>query len=76
MPFDPDTRDVADQLRSMLAEVLKRPDLPALQDLTIASADVLAIVKGMIDGAGERGELDQRALHERVARAVFGYLGS
>jgi AcrR family transcriptional regulator len=75
LPFDPDTRHVAEQLRCMLVGVLQRPDLPIQQDLDVASADILAIVKGMIDAAGERGEFDQRALHDRVSRAVFGYLG-
>jgi AcrR family transcriptional regulator len=36
--------------------------------------DVLAIVKGMVDAAGQRGETDAAALRARVARAVFGYL--
>ena len=36
--------------------------------------DVLAIIKGMVDDAGRRGEIDAAALRIRVNRAVFGYL--
>jgi AcrR family transcriptional regulator len=39
-----------------------------------AAEDVMAIVKGMVDAAGQRGETDAEALRERVERAVFGYL--
>lgn len=39
------------------------------------TADVLAIVKGMVDAAGARGEHDRDALARRIERAVFGYLG-
>ncbi|SAK60995.1 TetR family transcriptional regulator [Caballeronia fortuita] len=40
----------------------------------VASADLLAIVKGMVDAAGERGERDLDDLEQRVRAAVFGYL--
>ncbi len=40
----------------------------------VAAADVLAIVRGMIDAAGERGETDAASLTGRVRRAVVGYL--
>jgi hypothetical protein len=37
---------------------------------------VVAIVKGMIDAAGEHGEEDRQGLTERVRRAVIGYLAT
>ncbi|WP_321795847.1 TetR/AcrR family transcriptional regulator [Caballeronia sp. J97] len=40
----------------------------------VAAADLLAIVKGMVDAAGERGERDLDDLERRVRAAVFGYL--
>jgi hypothetical protein len=40
----------------------------------VAAQDVLAIIKGMVDAAGERGEQDRDALGSRVGRAVYGYL--
>jgi hypothetical protein len=36
----------------------------------------VAIIKGMVDAAGVRGEIDQRQLAGRVRRAVFGYLNA
>ncbi|SAK65498.1 TetR family transcriptional regulator [Caballeronia glebae] len=40
----------------------------------VAAADLLAIVKGMVDAAGERGERDLDNLERRVRAAVFGYM--
>ncbi|SAL01840.1 TetR family transcriptional regulator [Caballeronia pedi] len=40
----------------------------------VAAHDLLAIVKGMVDAAGERGERDLDDLERRVRAAVFGYL--
>jgi hypothetical protein len=37
-------------------------------------SDVGAIVRGIVDGAGERGETDEAGLRRRVEAAVFGYL--
>lgn len=39
------------------------------------TGDVIAIIRGMVDAAGERDERDAPPLVERVQRAVFGYLG-
>ena len=41
-----------------------------------ATRDVVAIIKGMIDAAGEHGDGDRAALLLRVKRAVLGYLGT
>ena len=65
-----------------VAAVVHRAILRALDGLggdvegnaEIVARDVLAIVKGMVDAAGERGETEAAALEERVGRAVFGYL--
>jgi len=48
--------------------------MPKRTNTELAAHDVLAIIKGMVDAAGERGELDPHPLEERVIRAVFGYL--
>jgi AcrR family transcriptional regulator len=42
--------------------------------LAVTSRDLFAIIKGLVDSAGQRGEQDQPALAARVRRAVFGYL--
>lgn len=74
LPFDKDTRAVTERLRAILRDVLARPDLRQPSDADLAGQDVLAIIKGMVDAAGERGERDQPALVGRVSRAVFGYI--
>ncbi len=74
LPVTRDVRRVADRLRSILEQILARPDLPEQRRPAIAAADLFAMVKGMIDAAGERGETDAEDLLARVARAVFGYL--
>jgi AcrR family transcriptional regulator len=58
----------------LLSEVLRRADLPRQRDHALAVCDVGAMVRGIVDGAGERGEADQVALQRRVEAAVFGYL--
>ncbi|MBN8815229.1 MAG: TetR/AcrR family transcriptional regulator [Sphingomonas sp.] len=74
LPFDADTQRVTRRLHSILFSVLSRADLPQQPDPALASQDVLAIIKGMVDAAGERGEHDRDALGSRVERAVYGYL--
>ncbi len=76
LPFDADTQKVSDRFRTIALEVLSRPDLARQPDRETASQDVVAIIKGMVDAAGVRGEIDQRQLAGRVRRAVFGYLNA
>lgn len=76
LPFDEDTQLVTRRLRSILLFTLARPDLPQQPDPEVAAQDLLAIIKGMVDAAGERGEQDRGALGLRVGRAVWGYLDS
>jgi len=74
LPSDAATQLVRSRFTAILAEILARPDLPKQPDLAAAAGDVAAIMRGMIDGAGERGEHRQEALVARVRRAVLGYL--
>jgi AcrR family transcriptional regulator len=74
LPMAGDAERVSEKLRAMLSAVLIRPDLPPQENPALAAADIVAMAKGMIDAAGERGEIDPIALERRVARAVFGYL--
>ena len=74
LPPGEQNEHVSDVLHAALMTALKCPDAPRLVNRAEAAHDVLAIVKGMIDWAGERGELNARALKKRVARAAFGYL--
>lgn len=74
LPLDEDTLGVTCRLQAILLDVLRQSDLQKPADLTLAAQDVLAIIKGMIDGAGERGETDPAGLAKRVSWAVHGYL--
>jgi AcrR family transcriptional regulator len=73
LPQDKESIRLTAELRQAAREcvVLSVPDathLPLLVD------DVLAIIRGMVDGAGERGEQDVAALAQRVSCAVDGYI--
>lgn len=74
LPFDPETRRVLDRLRAILLAVLASGDIRRQHDPVMAAQDTLAIIRGMVDAAGERGETDQPGLARRVCRAVYGYL--
>ncbi len=58
----------------LLAETLSRADMPRQRKPALAVEDVGAMVRGLIDGAGERGESEAADLQRRVEAAVFGYL--
>ena len=47
---------------------------PRLARPELAAADLVAIIRGMVDAAGERGETDIEDLTRRLRAAVFGYL--
>jgi AcrR family transcriptional regulator len=64
-----------DVIVTALVRALSQPDAQIDGDVEIAAFDVLAIVKGMVDAAGEREETNALQLERRVRRAVFGYLG-
>jgi len=74
LPLDTGTQLVRIRFAVILAEILARPDLPKQSNMAAATGDVAAIMRGMIDAAGERGEHGQEALVARVRRAVLGYL--
>ena len=74
LPFDAGTQRVREEFQAILADILARSDLPPQADLPAATADVAAIIRGMVDAAGERGESAPDALMARVRRAVMGYL--
>jgi AcrR family transcriptional regulator len=74
LPLDAGTQVVRTRFMAILGDILGRPDLPRQSDISAATADVAAIIRGMIDSAGERGEVGQAALVARVRRAVLGYL--
>ena len=74
LPLDADTQQVGECFGTIVAAVLRQPDLPAQADNAAAARDVVAIIKGIVDAAGAYGEIDEEALTIRVKTAVFGYL--
>jgi AcrR family transcriptional regulator len=71
LPIGPRNAGVAAQGQTVLSGLLARRGHP---DAEILAGDVLAIIRGMVDAAGQRGETDADRLEQRVIRAVFGYL--
>jgi AcrR family transcriptional regulator len=74
LPIGARMASVSRLLHAALVTVLGRQGGPDLEDRTVAAFDLLAIIKGIVDGAGERKERDAEQLETRVRRAVFGYL--
>jgi AcrR family transcriptional regulator len=58
----------------LLVAILQRDDMPAQAYPEVAAGDIVAMMRGIIDAAGERGERDLADLGRRVRAAVFGYL--
>ena len=72
--IDGEARGIGNQLVSAFRRCLDAPDMVTTPRYPFAAEDLLAIVKGVVDAAGERGERDSLGLLARVSRAVFGYL--
>lgn len=73
----PHVRAALDEKQSMhdlLMTILLRDGLPPQEDAAVAVRDLLAIIRGLVDAAGEREETDTAALTRRVTAAVRGYL--
>ncbi|WP_454871364.1 TetR/AcrR family transcriptional regulator [Paraburkholderia xenovorans] len=58
---------------ALVVAIVKRV-APRLEHPEVAAADLLAIVQGLTDAAGQRGERDLESLEHRVRAAAFGYL--
>jgi AcrR family transcriptional regulator len=76
LPVEPDLQIYATRLLTAMRGFLAQPDMPAQAQEPVVAADVLAIIRGMVDAASGRGERKSKQLEQRVQRAVFGYLGS
>jgi AcrR family transcriptional regulator len=74
LPLDERDARVGERIHAALVRSLGLADAPQLDDRDTAAHDVFAMVHGMVDAAGERGETDADALEARVRRAVIGYL--
>ena len=76
LPVGADAEPLKARISTLIGHLLAAPDLSQEPHDALVSEDLLAIVKGMVDAAGQRGEIDAPALRRRVERAVFGYLAS
>ncbi len=74
LPLTEERHAVGARFARVLQACLDAPDLTASAPGPNAAADLLALIKGMVDAAGARGESDAVDLASRVRRAVFGYL--
>ncbi len=61
--------------RTLIRQILAHADIPPQPDIDTATDDLAAILRAIVDAAGERGEADRTSLESRVGRALFGYLG-
>lgn len=68
----------AHSFSDLMLVVLDKPDAPlGLQDparRAIAAADLLVVIRALVDAAGQRGETDVADLSRRVRAAALGYL--
>jgi AcrR family transcriptional regulator len=74
LPLSSEDRDVGEIACDSLEDLLSKDGIARTASLRLSVKDVLAIVRGMVDNAGERAERDSKSLEARVASAVFGYL--
>ncbi len=73
----PEFRDAVSHLKSVqqvLLAIIRRDDMPCQASPELAAGDVTAMIRGIVDAAGERGERDFADLGRRVRAAVLGYL--
>ena len=74
LPLDERRQRVIERVYGAFVAALQLPGAPRVDDANSVAQDILAIVHGLVDAAGERGENDSTALEKRVMRAVSGYL--
>ena len=63
-----------DDMHGLIRQLLVHDDIPPQPSVEIASDDIMAIARAMVNAAGERGEVDREALAQRISLALFGYL--
>lgn len=68
------TAKSAGTFQTLLVKALEQSDMAPQKHPDVAAADISAMIRGMVDAAGERGESDIADLTRRVRAAVLGYL--
>ena len=74
LAIDSRARGIGEEVADAFRRCLDASDMAAIAPQQFAAEDLLPIVKGIVDAAGQRGERDAAVLAGRVGRAVFGYL--
>jgi AcrR family transcriptional regulator len=74
LPMGEDFRRAGREAMQIFQRSLTATGMVTRANLAVTSQDLFAIIKGLVDSAGQRREVDQAALSARVRRAVFGYL--
>jgi AcrR family transcriptional regulator len=74
LPMGEDFQRAGREAMQIFQSCLTASGMVTPANLAVTSHDLFAIIKGLVDSAGQRGEMDQPALAARVRRAVFGYL--
>jgi AcrR family transcriptional regulator len=72
--FNDQVSSMVSRMQAVLDRILTLPDAPRVRNRSVAAADLVAIIRGLIDAAGERGEGESIQLTRRVEGAVWGYL--
>ena len=72
--FNDQVSSKVSRIQGVLEGILTLPDAPRVRNRSVAAADMLAIIRSLIDAAGERGEGESVQLMRRVEGAVWGYL--
>lgn len=62
------------RLTAVMVRILALPGAPQKLNTAIAAEDTIAIIRALVDVAGERAERESNQLLNRIDRAVFGYL--
>lgn len=75
LPMDETYEQIGKLTMGLFRQCLLDTGLVRPADLDVVSNDLAAIVKGLVDAAGQRRESDEAHLLGRVERAVLGYLG-
>ena len=74
--FSDQVSGTASRLQVVMEAILALPDAPTVRDRSAAAMDLLALMRGLIDAAGERRDGESAALLERTEGAAWGYLRS
>jgi hypothetical protein len=70
--FNNQVSGTASRLQAVMEKILRLPDAPRVASKRIAAADLLAIIRSLIDAAGERGEGESNQLMQRVEGGCLG----